>query len=395
METILTNVHPVKAWVDGVEFEDAARQQVAAMASLRFIHSHIAIMPDVHAGIGATVGSVIPMRGAIVPAAVGVDIGCGMIAQRTTLRAEDLPDNLGPIRAALERTVPVGFGKHENVPARVDSAWETLAPRFAHILEKHPKIGEKSPREQLATLGGGNHFIEIVLDEASRVWIVLHSGSRGVGNRIGTYFIGRAKADMERLGIGLQDRDLAYFTESTTAFEDYIEAVGFAQDYAMTNRSVMMERLLAALRHASLGLPAFALADRAVHCHHNYVAKERHFGAEVFVTRKGAVRAGLGELGLIPGSMGARSFVVRGKGNPESFESCSHGAGRRMGRNEAKRRFTVEDLEAQTAGIECRKDDGVVDEIPSAYKAIDDVMAAQRDLVDIVHELHQIVCVKG
>jgi tRNA-splicing ligase RtcB len=365
------------------------------MASLPFIHSHIAIMPDVHMGIGATVGSVIPTIGAIVPAAVGVDIGCGMVAQRTSLRASDLPDDLGPIRAAIERAVPVGFAKHENVPSRVDTAWEDLAPGLQSILEKHPKISDRSPRPQLATLGGGNHFIELVLDEESYVWVVLHSGSRGIGNRIGTYFIERAKQEMQRMGVGLIDRDFAYLTENTQSFDDYVEAVSWAQDYAKTNRGVMLERVFGAMREPRLGLPSFTLSELAVNCHHNYVAKERHFGADVFVTRKGAVRAGQGELGIIPGSMGARSFIVRGKGNPDSFESCSHGAGRRMGRNEAKRRFTVADLEAQTNGVECRKDAGVIDELPASYKDIDSVMAAQRDLVDVVHTVKQVICIKG
>jgi tRNA-splicing ligase RtcB len=395
MQTITTSVHPVKAWIDGVEFEESARQQVAAMASLPFVHSHIAIMPDVHMGIGATVGSVVPTLGAIVPAAVGVDIGCGMVAQRTTLRATDLPDDLGPLRHEIERSVPVGFALHRNVPASVDRAWAPLAAGLDAILAKHPKVATKSPRAQLATLGGGNHFIEIVLDETDAVWVVLHSGSRGIGNRIGTYFIERAKEEMQRLGIGLVDRDLAYLSEDTAHFDDYVEAVSWAQDYAKTNRGVMLERVLGAMRDPKLGLPSFALAERAVDCHHNYVAREHHFGANVFVTRKGAVRAGLGELGIIPGSMGARSYIVRGKGNADSFESCSHGAGRRMGRKEAARRYTVADLERQTAGVECRKDAGVIDETPAAYKDIDAVMAAQSDLVDIVHTLKQIVCVKG
>jgi tRNA-splicing ligase RtcB len=352
-------------------------------------------MPDVHAGIGATVGSVVPTIGAIVPSCVGVDLGCGMSAQRTSLRAQDLPESLRAIRDAIERTVPVGFAMHDKVPSSVDTAWERLAPGLRSILAKHPKIGEKSPRPQLATLGGGNHFIELVLDEEEMVWVVLHSGSRGIGNRIGTYFIERAKEEMVKLGIGLVDRDLAYLSEHTAHFDDYVEAVGWAQDYARTNRGVMLERVLHALRDPKLGLPAFTLSELAVHCHHNYVSRERHFGADVFVTRKGAVRAGKGELGIIPGSMGARSFIVRGRGNPESFESCSHGAGRRMGRKEAKRRYTVADLETQTAGVECRKDDGVIDEAPAAYKSIDAVMAAQSDLVDIVHTLRQVVCVKG
>jgi tRNA-splicing ligase RtcB len=395
MELILTGRSPVKAWVDGVEFEEAARQQVAAMASLPFIHSHIAIMPDVHAGIGATVGSVIPTIGAIVPAAVGVDIGCGMMAQRTSLTASDLPESLTAIRALFERTVPVGFGKHQHIPARVETVWTSeLAKRFDRIIAKHPKISDRHPADQLATLGGGNHFIELVLDEEQRVWVILHSGSRGIGNRIGSYFITQAKEEMTRLGIGLVDRDLAYLTENTQSFNDYIEAVGWAQDYAMLNRQIMLERLFAKLRESNL-VPTFTLDEKAIACHHNYVGHEYHFGQNVYVTRKGAVRAGKGELGIIPGSMGAKSFIVRGKGNPESFESCSHGAGRRMGRNEAKKRYTTADLEVQTSGVECRKDAGVIDELPAAYKDVDAVMEAQRDLVEIVHTVKQILCVKG
>ncbi len=243
--------------------------------------------------------------------------------------------------------------------------------------------------------GGGNHFIEVVLDEEQFVWVFLHSGSRGIGNRIGTYFIQKAKEEMLRLGVGLVDRDLAYLCENTRAFDDYVEAVGWAQEYARTNRELMLERILVALRDRKLRLPRFTLSEKAIDCHHNYVARERHFGSDVLITRKGAVRAGKGELGLIPGSMGAKSFVVRGKGNRESFESCSHGAGRRMGRHEAKQRYTTGDLRSQTAGIECRKDAAVIDETPAAHKDVDAVMAAQSDLVDIVHTLRQVVCVKG
>jgi len=396
MQTIETANFPIKAWVDGVEFEDSARRQVENIASLPFIHSHIAVMPDVHMGIGATVGSVIPTIGAIVPAAVGVDIGCGMIAQRTSLRAGDLPDDLRPIRDAIEATIPVGFQMHEHVPSSINHAFARLKPRLDAVLAKAPSItnGDKA-RRQLGTMGGGNHFCEVTVDTDGFVWLVIHSGSRGIGNRIGTYFIERAKTEMQKAGIGLLDRDLAYLTENTESFNDYVEAVGLAQDYAQTSRSLMMERGLAALRHEKLGLPKFALTGRNVNCHHNYVARERHFGADVFVTRKGAVRAGLGELGIIPGSMGARSYIVRGLGNPESFESCSHGAGRRMGRNEAKRNLTLDDLARETAGVECRKDAGVLDEAPSAYKSIEAVMNAQRDLVEIVHEFKQVVCVKG
>jgi tRNA-splicing ligase RtcB len=394
---ILETSHvPVKAWVDGVEFDDNARAQITNMATLPFVHSHIAVMPDVHLGIGATVGSVIPTIGAIVPAAVGVDIGCGMIAQRLSLRAGQLPDDLRAVRHELERTIPVGFGRHKHVPAEVDTAWERLGPGLDAILAKHPKISDgKGARAQVATMGGGNHFCEITLDKEGYVWIIIHSGSRGIGNRIGQYFISRARDEMEAAEITLADRDLAYLTENTASFNDYVESVGWAQDYARTNRELMMSRAIEALRDPKLRLPEFTLRESAVNCHHNYVARERHFGADVYVTRKGAVRAGRGELGIIPGSMGARTYIVRGLGNPDSFESCSHGAGRRMGRKEAERRLTVRDLERETRGVECRKDKGVLDEAPSAYKSIDAVMRAQRDLVEIVHEVRQVVCVKG
>jgi tRNA-splicing ligase RtcB len=395
VQIIETAAKPIKAWVDGVEFDENARKQVENMASLPFVHSHVAVMPDVHVGIGATVGSVIPTVGAIVPAACGVDIGCGLIAQRTSLREEQLPDSLRDIRHEIERTIPVGFAMHKHVPASVESAWETLARDFVKIVAKYPKINNDKALEQLGTMGGGNHFCEMTIDTEGFVWFVIHSGSRGIGNRIGSFFIERARREMEKAGIGLPDRDLAYLTENTESFNDYVEAVDWAQRYAKANRDLMMQRLLQALRHPKVGLPAFELSERAVNCHHNYVARERHFGEDVYVTRKGAVRAGKGELGIIPGSMGARTFVVRGKGNPESFESCSHGAGRRMGRKEAERRLTLADLERETAGVECRKDRGVLDEAPSAYKSIDAVMVAQSDLVEIVHELRQVVCVKG
>jgi tRNA-splicing ligase RtcB len=395
VKTFTNAKHPIKAWVDGVEFEPAAKRQVENMASLPFIHSHVAVMPDVHVGIGATVGSVIPTIGAIVPAAVGVDIGCGMVAQRLTLRHEDLPDNLAPIRDAIERAIPVGFAAHKEVPALVAAAWSALEATHNKIVSKYPKIGNRKATQQLGTMGGGNHFCELTVDTEGFVWLVIHSGSRGIGNRIGTFFIDRAKREMERLGVSLLDRDLAYLTENTESFNDYVEAVDWAQSYARANRDLMVGQALRALGAEKLGLPAFELKETAVNCHHNYVAREHHFGANVFITRKGAVRAGAGDLGIIPGSMGAHSYIVRGKGNPESFESCSHGAGRRMGRKEAERRLTLADLQRETAGIECRKDAGVLDEAPSAYKSIEAVMAAQSDLVDIVHEFRQVICVKG
>lgn len=367
-----------------------------------FVFSHVAAMPDVHTGIGATVGSVVATRGAIIPAAVGVDIGCGMCAAQTTLMASDLPDHLDGVRSAIERAVPHGRSVGRGVrdpgswgepPAAVVAAWATLAERFKRLAEKYPALEKANHVTHLGTLGTGNHFIEVCLDEADRVWVMLHSGSRGVGNAIGTLFIELAKKDMRRWFINLPDEDLAYFPEGTEHFDDYVEAVGWAQEYAALNRQVMMRHVMAALGRA---IPKpFGAEVQAINCHHNYVQRESHFGKNVLVTRKGAVRAAAGVMGIIPGSMGAKSFIVRGRGNPQSFDSCSHGAGRVMSRTEAKRRFTVEDHVKATEGVECRKDAAVVDETPMAYKPIDAVMAAQADLVEIVHTLKQVVCVKG
>ena len=389
----------IKAWVKGVEVEPEAREQLENVAGLPFVHSHLAVMPDVHFGRGATVGSVIPTKGAIIPAAVGVDIGCGMMAIRTSLNANDLPDSLSAVRAEIERKVPVGNGpggNHKETPARAATALRNsgLHERLDNVLAKHRRIQRTMFAKQLGTLGGGNHFVELCLDEEARLWVMLHSGSRGTGNILGTYFIQEAREALEKrvLGYHVPDKDLAFFVEGEPLFDDYIEAVGWAQDYARLNREVMMDRVLMAMRDV---FPAFTLGKSAVNCHHNYVEREHHFGADVWVTRKGAVRAREGELGIIPGSMGAKSFIVRGKGNSESFCSCSHGAGRSMSRAEAKRRFTLEDHLAATAGVECRKDAGVIDETPMAYKDIDAVMAAQFDLVEVVHTLKQIVCVKG
>ena len=392
---------PVKMWTRGVPVENGARAQLSNVAKMPFVHSHVAVMPDVHVGIGATVGSVVATRGAIIPAAVGVDLGCGMMAVQTTLRAEDLPDSLAALRRRIELAVPHGFvtdrdyalkGSWRETPEAVAARWGCLAGRYARIVEKRPQVSTKQPHKQLGTLGGGNHFIELCLDTAGGVWVMLHSGSRGAGNRIGQVYIELAREDMRRHFINLPDRDLAYLVEGTGHFEDYAEAMHWAQDYAAENRRAMMESVLAVMREL---LPRFTTRDVAVNCHHNYVARETHFGEDVWVTRKGAVRAGRGELGIIPGSMGARSFIVRGLGCADSFESCSHGAGRRMSRTEARKRFTVADHKAATAGVECRKDSGVVDETPAAYKDIDAVMAAQGDLVEIVATLKQVLCVKG
>ena len=390
---------PVHIFTDDIDAQ--ALRQLHNIASLPIVHPHVAAMPDVHAGIGATVGSVIPTRAAIIPAAVGVDIGCGMNAVRTTLTASDLPDNLARLRSAIEAEVPVGFEQHEwsrVQGSRQARAVRPLGDRLAHIVERHRGIAkmlrqfERTWICQAGTLGGGNHFIEICLDEEQRVWIMLHSGSRGIGNVIGRYFIAAAQKDMRRHQLQLPDADLAYFSEGSTVFDDYVEAVNWAQDYALLNRSEMMRRVLDVLAKFA---PPFRLDGEAINCHHNYIARETHGNEDLYVTRKGAISARQGELGIIPGSMGARSFIVRGKGKPESFCSCSHGAGRSMSRSEAKRRFNRFDLAEQTAGIECRKDGGVVDEIPSAYKNIDAVMAHQSDLVEVVHTLRQVVCIKG
>ncbi len=385
---------PVKAWVKGVPFDESTRKQLANVATLPFIHRWIAAMPDAHVGKGATVGSVIPTKGAIVPAAVGVDIGCGMNAVRLSLTANDLPDSLAAIRSAIEKAVPLGAGgQHVRTP---EGAWAgAFAPAYEAILAKHPRIKPRDERKwllQMGSLGSGNHFIELCLDENDDVWVMLHSGSRGIGNIIGSYFIEKAKREMERYFIALPDRNLAYLVEGSTLFDDYVEAVHWAQDYALENRRQMMTAVLAVLK---MHLKPFELTREAINCHHNYVARESHYGENVWVTRKGAIRARDGDLGIIPGSMGARSYIVRGKGQAESFCSCSHGAGRVMTRTEANRRFTVDDHIAATAGVECRKDAAVIDETPMAYKPIEAVMAAQRDLVDIVHTLRQVVCVKG
>lgn len=393
---------PIKMWTKGVPVEGEAKQQLLKTASMPFIFKHLAVMPDVHLGKGSTIGSVIPTRGAIIPAAVGVDIGCGMIAVRTSLTASDLPDNLAGLRSAIEQAVPhgrtVGRGQRDkgawnHTPQDVDAHWAHLAPRFKKLTDKYPQLQKTNNHQHLGTLGTSNHFIEVCLDEQQRVWVMLHSGSRGVGNAIGSLFIALAQKDMQRHISNLPDRDLAYFEEGSKHFNDYMEAVSWAQDYAHHNREVMMNRVLAAL--SKIITKPFATQQEAVNCHHNYVQKETHFGESVLVTRKGAVSAQKGQMGIIPGSMGAKSFIVRGLGNEESFCSCSHGAGRAMSRSAAKKRFTVDDQIRATAHVECRKDSDVIDEIPMAYKDIDAVMAAQSSLVEIVHTLRQVVCVKG
>ena len=395
---------PIKMWTNGVPVEDSAMAQLRNVASLPFVHRHLAVMPDVHWGMGATVGSVIATRHAIVPAAVGVDIGCGMMAVKTDLVASDLPDNLLGIRSAIEAAVP--HGRTDNGRENDRGAWgappeavtRAAAPALAgleQIVGEDKGLARAARRapHHVGTLGTGNHFIEVCLDKEQAVWVMLHSGSRGIGNAIGQHFIELAKQDMKKWFINLPDADLAYLPEGSPNFGRYVRAVKWAQEFARLNRETMMQASLGALGTA-LGRP-IGTGEHAINCHHNYVAMEEHFGEKVWVTRKGAVRAGEGDLGIIPGSMGARSYIVRGKGNPESFCSCSHGAGRAMSRAAAKKRFTLADHAAATEGVECRKDAEVIDETPGAYKPIDAVMAAQTDLVEVVAELRQLVCVKG
>jgi tRNA-splicing ligase RtcB len=396
IKKVLTNGKvPVMIYTD--EIEPEALQQLDNLSQLQIVHHHIAAMPDVHFGKGATVGSVIPCKGAIIPAAVGVDIGCGMNALRLSLNAQDLPESLRRVRSAIEAAVPVGFDIHPTLQAHASTV-RALSVGLNRIWDRHPKLlkMQKNPNEtwlrQLGTLGGGNHFIELCLDENANVWIMLHSGSRGIGNAIGQYFIRLAQQDMGRQLHTLPDKDLAYLTEGAEFFEEYVDAVHWAQDYAMANRREMMRLIVGSLKPE---LPEFDVTEEAINCHHNYVSIEHHFGENVYITRKGAIRAGANDLGIIPGSMGTKSYIVRGKGNLESFDSCAHGAGRRMSRRKAKRQFNAQDIETQTAGVECRKDKGVLDEIPRAYKDIDSVMANQSDLVDVVHTLKQVVCVKG
>jgi tRNA-splicing ligase RtcB len=393
----------ILAWTRPSEIEGVALDQLKNISSLPWVFHHVAAMPDVHFGKGATVGSVIAMKGAVSPAAVGVDIGCGMAAVRTSLGAKDLPDNLHAVRSALERAIPVGFNQHRDPIERPQDA--QLWDEFHHLTPAVKDLLNKA-RRQLGTLGGGNHFIELCLDSGGagfagdgrspkrgasdgRVWMMLHSGSRNIGKSLAEIHIQRAKKLAHNQD--LPDRDLAVFLKGTREMDDYRRDLFWAQRYAMKNREAMLELYREVLRRQ---FPQVEFGD-AVLCHHNYVAEEHHFGEDVLVTRKGAIRAGKGDLGIIPGSMGTRSYIVRGLGNAQSFESASHGAGRRMSRGEARRRFNVKDLQKQTEGVECRKDQGVLDEIPSAYKPIEQVMENQKDLVEIVAELRQVLCVKG
>lgn len=380
-------MNKVKYFTDGVPVETEAKRQVENVSSLPFV-KHVAVMPDVHYGKGATVGSVIASNRAVIPAAVGVDIGCGMIATKTSLRGSDLPDSLKGIRSQIESMVPVGMNRNKEMDNHAKLYWDRLlAEPKSYLVED-----QKNPELQLGSLGGGNHFIELCLDENEDVWIMLHSGSRNVGNLIGRKFIELAKKDMEKWFISLPDNDLSYLVEDSEHFDQYVNAVSQAQDFAWANRKVMLNRVVDVLRSV---FPDMELRENAINCHHNYITKENHMGKNLWVTRKGAVRARDGDLGIIPGSMGAKSFIVKGKGNVQSLHSCSHGAGRKMSRNAAKKKYTKDDLIRQTKGIECRKDKDVIDEIPGAYKDIDKVMAAQKDLVEVQYTLKQVMCVKG
>jgi tRNA-splicing ligase RtcB len=392
----------VKMWTGDMTVEREALEQIRNIADLPILAGHLAIMPDVHAGIGATVGSVIPTRGAVIPAAVGVDIGCGMCAVMTDLTAKDLPDSLFAMRNDIERSVPVGFAEHKRSSIKVKGHYadvlrkaETkMLQRWENLALKE-KLGRADPYKianQIGTLGGGNHFIEICLDSEDRVWVILHSGSRGIGNQIGTVAINMAKEVALRENRKLVDKNLAWLDEGSAEFNAYIEAMHWAQDYAMLNRETMMQIVLEGLRKR---FPKMKILGEVVNCHHNFTSLENHFDEDVWVTRKGAVSARKGQMGIIPGSMGAKSFIVQGKGNHDSYCSCSHGAGRTMSRTKAREFFSTEDLVAQTQGVECRKDLDVIDEIPGAYKDIDSVMAAQTDLVEVVHTLKQVLCVKG
>lgn len=386
---------PVKIWSELHTVESSALDQLKNIASLPFVFKHVAAMPDVHLGKGATVGSVVATKGAVIPAAVGVDIGCGMLAIKLEFPLEIIKERVSEIRSAIEAAVPVGHESNKSLSKSVENwtgwkAWDSLyATKLHRIQEKDLK--DKAAR-QLSSLGGGNHFIELCEDTEGNCWIMLHSGSRNIGKTLAEIHIDRAKDSMKKLFITLPDPDLAYFAESTPEYDYYIKDLIWAQDYAAQNREVMIENILVSISKV-LGIQV--LTSTRINCHHNYASKENHYGENVLITRKGAVRARQGDMGIIPGSMGTKSYIVEGLGNKESFMSCSHGAGRRMSRSEAKRRFTLEDLTSQTEGVNCRKDGGVLDEIPGAYKNIDEVMENQKDLVKIVATLKQFMCIKG
>lgn len=381
---------PIYMWTDGLPVEPQALQQLTDISHLPFLYKHVAVMPDVHMGVGACVGSVIATQGAVIPSAVGVDIGCGMHAIRTNIKASHLPDDLKGMRSLIEQFIPVGNGpggnhKEDQLPGYLDKGLKVVGEWIKGL--KLDRVWQ-----QLGTLGGGNHFIELSLDEEDYVWVVLHSGSRGIGNALGTYYTQRAREVCKEKFIQLPNNDLAFLPKDHKLFGEYMFALKWAQDYAFVNRLMMMDVVMEGVLASYF--PDFKFMDE-IDCHHNYLSQENHFGEDVWITRKGAVSAKVGERGIIPGAMGAKSFIVKGKGNPLSFTSCSHGAGRKMSRTQAKKLFTLDDHKVATEGVECRKDEGVLDETPGAYKDIDLVMKAQNDLVEIEHTLRAVLCVKG
>jgi tRNA-splicing ligase RtcB len=391
--TLLGTRAPVRMWTDPTFVEEQALKQVRNIGALPWVHG-VAVMPDVHYGKGATVGSVIAMRDAVSPAAVGVDIGCGMSAVRTSLTAADLPDDLAGLRGRIEDAIPVGFRSHNNPVnhARVHGigGWGPFWDGFRALDSSVAQLRERAGK-QMGTLGGGNHFIEVCLDDAGQVWLMLHSGSRNIGKELAERHMAVARKLPHNAD--LPDRDLAVFLTGTPEMDAYRRDLYWAQEYAGRNRATMVALLCQVVRDALPG--ADVRFEPAISCHHNYVAEETYDGVDVLVTRKGAIRAGSGDLGIIPGSMGTGSYIVRGLGNPDAFNSASHGAGRKMSRTKAKKTFTTADLATQTAGVECRKDAGVVDEIPGAYKDLESVIKQQADLVEVVHHLKQVICVKG
>ncbi|WP_328866620.1 RtcB family protein [Streptomyces sp. NBC_00304] len=386
---------PIRMWTDPAKVEDVAMQQLRNVATLPWIKG-LAVMPDVHFGKGATVGSVIAMHGAVCPAAVGVDIGCGMSAVRTSLTANDLPGDLTGLRSKIEQAIPVGRGMHDDPvdPDRLrglpSTDWDDFWGRFDGVADA-VKFRQERATKQMGTLGAGNHFVEFCLDESDSVWLMLHSGSRNIGNELAAFHIGEAQKLPHNQD--LIDRDLAVFIADTPPMEAYRNDLFWAQEYAKHNRAIMMALFQDVVRKEFK--KAKVTFEPVISCHHNYVAEERYDGMDLLVTRKGAIRAGSGDFGIIPGSMGTGSYIVKGLGNEKSFNSASHGAGRKMSRNAARRRFSTKDLEEQTRGVECRKDSGVVDEIPGAYKPIEKVIEQQRDLVEVVAKLKQVICVKG
>lgn len=391
MEVTRAGGQPIKIWIDDIwtNLEPQALEQAKKVSRLPFIYKHVALMPDAHLGKGACVGSVIASDGAVVPSLVGVDIGCGMLAAMTNLTASDFPDSLRGLRGNIERAIPVGHNSHINSSnfekTNMDAKELTVYDQLSRRVQE--RLGT-----QIGTLGGGNHFIEVCLDQNENVWVMLHSGSRNIGKEVAEKHISKAKGAMKQLFINLEDQDLAYFAKDTEEYQDYLHDVLWCQRYALMNRQAMFDDVFAAMRKE---FRALKVVGEVTSCHHNYVGLENHYGKNVIVTRKGAIRAREGDLGIIPGSMGTKSYIVKGLGNKESFCSCSHGAGRAMSRSKAKQIFTIDDLKEQTEGVECRKDAGAIDEIPSAYKDIDTVMENQKDLVEVLHTLKQVVCVKG